>query len=288
MKFAVIGGDRRTELLCAMLAGDGHKVYTYALEKAEKAEGVIRAGCLQGCVYGADYVLLPIPTEQAGMLNAPLSAEEFSLSQIIDALWEGQTVCGGAFCQDVCLQGANSGLFLEDILRRPSFAYANAELTAECALGLLMRNTDKALGHCRVLICGWGRIGMLLALKLKALGAAVTVASRSRVHGAQARALGLQSCDYAAAADVIGEQDFIVNTSPARVLDEAALCAVSERALLLELASPPGGYDRTLCANLGLNSVYAPGLPGKHLPYSAAAIIRDAIYEIMEEQEERG
>ena len=35
MKFAVIGGDLRSALLCSMLAGDGHRVYSFALEKAE-------------------------------------------------------------------------------------------------------------------------------------------------------------------------------------------------------------------------------------------------------------
>lgn len=54
MKFAVIGGDRRSAWLCALLEGDGHRVYTYALEKAELPKEVPKAGCLQGCVYGAD------------------------------------------------------------------------------------------------------------------------------------------------------------------------------------------------------------------------------------------
>ena len=61
MKFAVIGGDRRSAWLCALLEGDGHRVYTYALEKAELPKEVPKAGCLQGCVYGADWVILPTP-----------------------------------------------------------------------------------------------------------------------------------------------------------------------------------------------------------------------------------
>ena len=46
MKFAVIGGDRRSAWLCALLEGDGHRVYTYALEKAELPKEVPKAGCL--------------------------------------------------------------------------------------------------------------------------------------------------------------------------------------------------------------------------------------------------
>ena len=44
MKFAVIGGDRRSAWLCALLEGDGHRVYTYALEKAELPKEVPKAG----------------------------------------------------------------------------------------------------------------------------------------------------------------------------------------------------------------------------------------------------
>ena len=51
MKFAVIGGDLRSALLCSMLAGDGHRVYSFALEKAELPPEVPKAGCIQGCKY---------------------------------------------------------------------------------------------------------------------------------------------------------------------------------------------------------------------------------------------
>ena len=59
MKFAVIGGDRRALWLCRLLSQDGHRVYSYALERLELPEAVPKAGCLEVCVYGADAVLLP-------------------------------------------------------------------------------------------------------------------------------------------------------------------------------------------------------------------------------------
>ena len=74
MKFAVIGGDRRAVLLCSMLARDGHRVQSFALEKAELPGEIPKAGCLQGCVYGADCVILPVPAEKGGFLNAPYAA----------------------------------------------------------------------------------------------------------------------------------------------------------------------------------------------------------------------
>ena len=80
--------------------------------------------------------------------------------------------------------------------------------------------------------------------------------------------------------------DFILNTVPARVLTDPMLCCLAEGALLLELASPPGGFDRTLAENIGVRVLAAPGLPGKTAPYSAAELIRDEVYQIIREQEE--
>lgn len=70
MKFAVVGGDRRAAILCAMLARDGHRVYAYALERAEMPPEVIKTGCIQGCVYGADCVILPLPAERRAFERA--------------------------------------------------------------------------------------------------------------------------------------------------------------------------------------------------------------------------
>jgi len=287
LKFAVIGGDKRTEILCSLLASDGHRVFTYALEKAAPTPGVTKVGCLQGCVYGADYIILPVPAENSGLLSAPLSDEVLEVPKLIEALWSGQIICGGKFSDESCTQAISSGIYIEDIMRRPAFVWGNAALTAEAALGIVLRNAEKTLSDCLILITGWGRIGKLLALKLKALGADVTVASRRGGHRAEAYACGFRSCDYDTLAVLADGFDFVVNTAPGRVLGEKFLCALKESAVLLELASSPGGYDRTLCANLGLNSISAPGLPGRCLPYSAAELIRDSIYDIIDEQEDR-
>ncbi|MBQ4651587.1 MAG: dipicolinate synthase, partial [Oscillospiraceae bacterium] len=97
MKFAVVGGDKRSALLSVLLAKDGHRVYTFALEKAELPAEIPKAHCLQGCVYGADCVVLPVPAENGRMLNSPLSEERLSMEELISALWPGQVLCGGTF-----------------------------------------------------------------------------------------------------------------------------------------------------------------------------------------------
>ena len=171
-------------------------------------------------------------------------------------------------------------------MRRPGFVTGNAALTAEAAVGLLLRESPRALQGSRCLILGFGRIGKLLAQKLAAFGAQVSVAARRETDRALAEALGYGSLSFEKPEGVIGDFEYLINTVPARVLSDAALCCVSPEALLLELASAPGGFDPTLARNIGLNVVTAPGLPGRCAPLAAAELLRRELYAVLREQEE--
>lgn len=286
MKYAVVGGDARAARLCERLTRDGNRVCCFALEKAEISGETAKTGCLQGCVYGADCVILPVPTESGGVVNTPLSDNVLTVRELLGALWPGQVVLGGKLAEDTVAAAQRLGLSVEDVLLRPELVAANAAITAECAVAKLIEASDRALFGSRVLVCGMGRIGRQLAARCAAMGADVTVAARSRRDRAEARAFSVRAVDYTGLEAELGAYSFIVNTVPARVLTDAMLCMVSEGAVIMELASPPGGFDRTLAENIGLKTVYAPGLPGKMAPYSAAEELCRAVYDIMREQED--
>ncbi len=286
MRFAVVGGDRRTAKLAELLLRDGHKVHSFALEKAELPAEIPRDDCLQSCVYAADCVLLPVPAEKAGYLNAPLSAEELPMAVLIEALWPGQLLIGGRLSDLTVKRALRAQLQVADILRRPELQVGNAALTAEGAVGRMITESERALWGSRVLVLGWGRIGRILALRLQSLGAKVTVAARGKADRAMAGALGIEALDYGELEPVLSGFDFIVNTVPARVLTEGMLCLIQPEALLLELASPPGGFDKSLAANIGLHPLTAPGLPGATAPESAARLLQKAVYAAIEEQED--
>ena len=286
LKFAVIGGDRRAALLCRLLAADGHRVHSYALEHAELPAEIPRTGCLQGCLYGADVAVLPTPAEKSGLLNTPYAAAPCPMETLLDTLWPGQLLCGGLIGKDRCRAVVKNGVTVRDFMKTPAFVTANAALTAEGAVGLLLLESERALLGSRVLVCGWGRIGRVLALRLLGMGARVTAAARSAAQRAEARALGCEALDFKDLATALPGCDFAVNTVPARVLSEAQLCCLPEGTLLLELASSPGGFDRTTAENLGLHAVAAPGLPGRSAPLAAAALMREAIYDYLGEERE--
>ena len=286
MRYAVVGGDRRSVLLAEQLQREGHRVHSFALEKAELPAGIPRDSTLQACTYGADCVLLPTPAERGGLLYAPLGLSAPPMDEVIASLWPGALVLGGGFAEATAELALREKLRLEDLLRRPDFLQANAAITAEGAIGVLLRESERTLLSSRCLVAGWGRIGKLLALRLAALGARVTVAARKRADRAEAEALGLRALDYGQLEGIAGELDFVINTVPARVLSDALLCCLPGDALLLELASPPGGFDPQRAQNIGLQALAAPGLPGRSAPASAAALIRQTAAQILSEQEE--
>ncbi len=150
----------------------------------------------------------------------------------------------------------------------PVYAFRNAALTAEAAAELVMRRWPGAVMGMRVLVAGYGRVGSLLADKLAALGARVTVADRSPVRRAAAVARGLEATDFSA---VSPSWDAVVNTVPAPVLRGdygGALC--------VDLAGAPGGWaDETPVLK-------APGLPGLYAPQAAADILAEALYRALE------
>ena len=283
MKIAVIGGDRRAVLLAGLLLREGERLQSFALERAELPEEIPRAEHLQAALYGADAVLLPLPAEKGGLLNAPYARLPCRMDEVFEALWPGQLAFGGLFSERLRQQALSRGLLLVDWMRRPAFVMGNAALTAEGAVGLLLQESERSLCGSKVLVSGFGRIGRLLAVRLRALGAGVTVAARREESRAEAEALDCESLPFCALG---GGYDFVVNTVPERVLDEAFLCCLPETALLLELASAPGGYDRNLAENLGLRCLAAPGLPGRSAPLSAAELMRREFYRAIKEERE--
>ena len=160
--------------------------------------------------------------------------------------------------------------------RREEYQIAIAQLTAEGAIALLRPETGLSGAH--ILLLGYGRIARLLARELQKAGALVTAAARSGEQRAWAEAEGIEALPLDALSGVLDRFDVIIGTIPAPVLTEPLLALVRKDALLLELASAPGGIDAAAAHERGLRYIRAPGLPAKYAPERAAVILRNAVY----------
>ena len=160
--------------------------------------------------------------------------------------------------------------------RREEYQIAIARLTAEGAIALLRPETGLSGAH--ILLLGYGRIARLLARELQKAGALVTAAARSGEQRAWAEAEGIEALPLDALSGALDRFDVIIGTIPAPVLTEPLLALVRKDALLLELASAPGGINAAAAHERGLRYIRAPGLPAKYAPERAAVILRDAVY----------
>ena len=285
-EFAVIGGDARFAWLAGLLFEDGKKVTAFALDRAEIRSGVKVCMDLDDALSGADYVILPLPvTGSRDMLNAPLSSAQLRVEEVLDKLTPSQIVFAGKADERLHAAARERGLRLLDYYEREELAVYNAAVTAEGAAELILHETPMALYSSRCLVIGFGRIGKILANRLRALGAEVSVSSRKASDMAWCRALGYEALDTLRLEGELGAFDTVINTVPAPVLGEKLLRELRSCRLCLDLASRPGGIDLTAAAKLGIKAVWALSLPGGAAPLTAGAAIMNTVYNMIREGE---
>lgn len=224
-----------------------------------------------------------MPLSKDGItLNTPLSETEIILNEKFAEMLRGKRV----FCANSAQlkkTGDYSDVFVYDYLAREELAVENAVPTAEGAIAAAIDNTDITLHGSRCLVAGFGRIGKLLARDLYALGADVTVSAR-KPHDLS----WISSCGYRGVKtneiSESGSYDIIFNTIPSMIFDRSVLSRTAANAVVIDLASKPGGIDLEACKALGIKAFAALSLPGKTAPRTAARIIKDTIYNIVREE----
>ena len=274
--FALLGGDNRQQQVADLLRRDGHTVSLWGLgeENTPLAEAV-RADC----------VVLPLPVSRdGGHLFAPLSRQTPPLEELWPRLTEGQLVCGGNVNEPVRSAAGRHGVEIADYFAREEVQIANAVPTAEGAIALAMKQRDRTLHRSRCLVIGYGRIGKVLAQRLDAMGAQVTVSARKRSDLAWIRAFGYHAAETGRLAEILTQVDVVFNTVPALVLNGDLLGRLPGDSLVIDLASEPGGVDFDAAMERGCQAIWARGLPGQVAPATAGEVIRDAIYHILEER----
>lgn len=278
---ALVGGDVRQAYLGELLAADGARVRAVGLERS--GTELEAGGALRTLFAEADVILLPMPVMGTrGRLNAPLANAPYKLTDVLDAIPAGKPVYGGAVPRMVRDMAARRGFEVRDYLEREELALRNAIPTAEGAIQIAMEELPFTLHGLPVLVIGAGRIGMALALRLRGLGARVTVSARRYDDFARLYSGGYAALDTRALDGQLHAFPLIVNTVPSPVLTRRALADCAPDTLVLDLASGTGGVADDagdLC-----RVIHALSLPGRVAPRSAAAAIYDTVCHMLEEE----
>lgn len=283
--FAVVGGDARQAALANMLAGDGITVYCAGFEQSPHLLTGTASTDPLTAVLMADTVILPMPPTRDGKtLNTPLSTYRIELDEEFCTALRGKVVFVGIAGKLREISPSYAKLNIFDYYANESFLVRNAQATAEGALAEIITNYPQTVCGSSILITGCGRITRFLAPMLRNLGGKVAVAARKSKDWAWIQAQGMDSFSFNKAMRRAKDFDIIINTVPAPIINEKFVDGVSDNAVLIDLASLPGGIDFEACERRGIKAWRALGLPGKYSPTTAAEIIKETVMLILEEE----
>lgn len=272
--FGVIGGDRRQAELARLLIKDGHSVRTYGLDRWKPAG----ASTLYYAA-SADVVILPLPLCKGdGVLNCEEGA--VPTADLFRRLRPGQRILAGQIQPQQRQEAKALGLIVEDYFLREEVAVANAAATAEGAVQTAMERLDQTLLGMNCLVLGFGRIGKLLSHRLHGLGARITATARKPGDLAWIRAYGYQALETGKLDGNLSGFGAVFNTIPSPVLTGQLTAQLPRDCLCVDLASIRG----IEAEEDGPEVIWARSLPGRLMPRSAAAAIRDAVYYILLEE----
>jgi len=253
MKIAIIGGDRRFDLLAEKLAARHDVLRDPAAEKLADVNVVVAQNPVRGG-----------KTDMAEILaNTPID---------VHLILHGSG-----------RRGIPADRKCTDLLEMEAFVEQNAVLTAEGAISAAMQATQGSLTGSMCLIVGYGRIGRALARMLRGLGAQVMVAARKPDVRLQAKADGAEIFDTReeTLTGAVTLADYVFSTPPALLLTEKILENVRQGVPVIDLASPPYGVDMEAAQRLGVNARRESGVPGRYCPEAAAGMMEAAIERVL-------
>ncbi len=274
--FSVIGGDLRQLTLASLLDQDGFNVNIFGFDSGIDTGNLKKSRSLQEAAK-ADFAVLPLPVSQDNItLNAPFSKERILLNTLIDYAGKNTVILGG---KTACLPG------VYDYFEREELSIKNAVPTAEGAIEIALSETAHTLFKSKCLVIGFGRIGKILADRLKGFGCEVSVSARKYSDFAWIDAFGFKRLDSTSLDGKISDFDIIFNTVPSVILNNKLLGQIPKSTLIIDLASKPGGVDFNLAKELGVKVIWALSLPGKCAPITSGKIIKETIINILNEME---
>lgn len=283
-QYTVIGGDLRSIKLANLIADEGNKVNIYGFKNAGFELGLKESESLKEAIYESDVIIGPIPcTNDGETLNAPFYLDKIYINEVFKIMSKNQLFLAGLISQKIAQMAEVYNVYTIDLLEREEMAVLNAIPTAEGAIQIAMEETPITLHDSNTLVLGFGRIGKVLAKMLKGIGANVFVGTRKYSDIAWIKSYSYQPVHMNNLKACLQNMDVIFNTVPHIILDTEMLSKIRKDALIIDLASKPGGVDFEKAKSMGLKAIWALSLPGKVAPVTAAKFIKETVYNIIEE-----
>ena len=283
-----IGGDARQIEAMNVAANEGFTVKAVGFRDISNDRIKLYNGLDDEC-FLCHAIILPIPYKNRhGYINIPSDPQSITLEQIMKKIDPSTIIILGKADYNIRQQAQEKNVRFFDILEEETFAILNAIPTAEGAIQRAMEKTDITLHGANVLVLGYGRIGKCLARMLKGIGARVTVEARKPEDLVWIYENGYNGVHLDDLDSVLGSQQVIFNTIPHLVLTRERLKKVDREAVIIDLASAPGGTDFEAAKEFGIRAYLELSLPGIVAPKTAGRIVYSVIKELLERAQKLG
>lgn len=288
-KIAILGGDKRLHEVAALFSAQEHEVRLFGLSDGNmnSASGKLCSN-VDKAMLGADIAILPLPLTRDN-IHLSSGGEKTPLNEIIRLASANNTVLlGGIVPAEMKRLCAASGVEIYDYYAREELQKKNALPSAEGALMIAMENTDVTIDGTNALVCGYGRIGKILAFLLRGMGAQVIIAARRDEVICEATMDGFETVKICGNGQELQQAsnkcDVIFNTVPAIIFSPSVVSGMTSKPLYIEIASSPGGIDLGAARDTGIKTIIAPSIPGKYSPKTAGKYIFETVCSILSER----
>lgn len=231
----------------------------------------------------ADAIILPVTgIGLNGEVTTVFSNETIQLTKDLLKITPEHCVIYTGIANDILenyVKEANRKLV--KLFERDDVAIYNSIPTVEGTIMMAIQHTDSTIHGSKVAVLGFGRVGMSVARAFSALGAKVSVGARSSSHIARITEMGLTPFDITKIDDFVENIDICINTIPAQILTASVLRKMPTHALIIDLASKPGGTDFRYAEKRGMKALLAPSLPGIVAPKSAGQILANVLAKLL-------
>lgn len=272
-RFLILGGDPRQLYLARILRQESHQVSLYY-------ENTSPAFSLKEAMGDSHIILCPVPFTKDGItIFSHNKLEGLELETFLKLLDKGHVLFGGNVPAAVVERCHALSVPWFDFMKMEDVACKNAVVTAEGAVAEAISLSHINLRGSRCLVTGWGRCAQALAGTLKGMDAHVTIAGRDMKKTSHAYCWGLDVAVLEHLEGCIRKYNFIFNTVPAMVINASLAERMNPEAVVIDIASAPGGVDFDACRRCGVKAKLCPGLPGIYSPMTSARILCSAVLE---------
>lgn len=273
---ALLGGDSREVILAEAMAREGARLILVGHIPSQQPAAT-HCDLLQA-VTAADAVVAPMTnTDEAGQIKAVPDGSDLILDETVFARMAGKVLFIGLAKPVIQLLASRFGVRVVETAENDEIAILNSIPTAEGAIARAMAELPITIHGSRSVVVGFGRCGMTLARMLHALGAQVTVAARNPAQLARAWEMGLHAMHLEELSEAAATADVVYNTVPMLVITAEVVAAMRPEALIVDIASAPGGTDFAAAQSRGIKAFLDLGIPGKVAPRTAGEILARTI-----------